>query len=1057
MNVSNAKYCERCYCYICDCLASDCQDWGTGKARAHHCNATAKSVTYRTQRQEHLRRNRAERANAPAAAPAPAPPSAAERAATEAAEVRAARQANVEAIERLRSSPFPAGRSSAPTQSAGGRDSPAPSSDSEPCNCPNCLHRRMEMMDSDGGVYGYDSDDLGYDSRVMFPLMMSRKVNDAPKACNLKQMPDPLLDPSMIELTQLTFEVEATQNNTIADLAQCLVPHGFYRPTSDSVMSEMGDKLTLGRLVTEMYSNGRNNPAVLKITPTQLTPAPAEPSPTRVVPIRVHFWDGRALPTIYGVEITPGFQVYSMMKSLRTMLQLDATIEVHLQWTSDYAAVIKMEDRITDEWLTEKVFIRGDAIQLDAFCLPVRREPYHPNVRVDTSVAAMLNFLPTNAFDNPYTVGDNSKAIKLVVPMTPIHEGGGPAAKVDVAYNTIKALRQYRLNPDDENETRSLITSIRISWGYRNSYNTPSFEQPPENHMMRSRYRRVLSGRSKAVGLKASFTAEVMEASFKPETWEILPVIDPSAAPNSVNPTRNYIKELKIVRRANAEERSLPERILQEIEAASAMKDISTIPAVNTLATPHIGPSALVRYKAQLTPLVEEPEKGKGKGAKKKVTDPKKGLLRIRVFVFRTAGRNRIGFFDQGSEWGGATVARGRNHRMQRNIVPHRIKNTLWYHLRENSEFIAVEDHRKQWAATDEVLSAQRSITALMEAMERPEAPAAVQPNGLTVTLRPYQLQSLKFMWDEELGVGGFRRHLWVPALAVDGTPFWYSPLLGRVASTVAEQAAGGFCCEEMGLGKTVEVLALVLANPAPTLPAPGTMLPSKKLHSRATLVVCAVSLVGQWIAEAEEKTGGSLKIHMYHGQGRIKDARRLATEFDLVVTTYATLSSDCGNKKGGGRGGGNGASGSKKDTFTVGSSPLHEVQWHRLVLDESHTCKNPAVGHTKACVALEAKRRWMCTGTPINTDVQDLYGQFAVLGFAPYNNRNFFDSNVKNAFGNNVYDGGCPELLHALGAIMVRHTKRQELGGEQVLQLPPKTEELVPGKKEKLILFERL
>ena len=60
----------------------------------------------------------------------------------------------------------------------------------------------------------------------------------------------------------------------------------------------------------------------------------------------------------------------------------------------------------------------------------------------------------------------------------------------------------------------------------------------------------------------------------------------------------------------------------------------------------------------------------------------------------------------------------------------------------------------------------------------------------------------MRFMMDAERCVGGFRKHLWVPATAADGTPFWYSPLLGRVASDVPAQSSGGFCCEEMGLGK---------------------------------------------------------------------------------------------------------------------------------------------------------------------------------------------------------------------------------------------------------------
>lgn len=49
-----------------------------------------------------------------------------------------------------------------------------------------------------------------------------------------------------------------------------------------------------------------------------------------------------------------------------------------------------------------------------------------------------------------------------------------------------------------------------------------------------------------------------------------------------------------------------------------------------------------------------------------------------------------------------------------------------------------------------------------------------------------------------------------------------------------------------MGLGKTVEVMALILANPAPASVVSGRVLPNGKIASRATLVVCAVSLVGR-------------------------------------------------------------------------------------------------------------------------------------------------------------------------------------------------------------------
>ena len=74
---------------------------------------------------------------------------------------------------------------------------------------------------------------------------------------------------------------------------------------------------------------------------------------------------------------------------------------------------------------------------------------------------------------------------------------------------------------------------------------------------------------------------------------------------------------------------------------------------------------------------------------------------------------------------------------------------------------------------------------------------------------------------------------------------------------------------EEMGLGKTVEVMALTLANPPPPTVVAGAMAPCGRIVSRGTLVVCAVSLVGQWQAEAASKTAGSCRIHPYHGCAR--------------------------------------------------------------------------------------------------------------------------------------------------------------------------------------------
>jgi SNF2 family DNA or RNA helicase len=66
-----------------------------------------------------------------------------------------------------------------------------------------------------------------------------------------------------------------------------------------------------------------------------------------------------------------------------------------------------------------------------------------------------------------------------------------------------------------------------------------------------------------------------------------------------------------------------------------------------------------------------------------------------------------------------------------------------------------------------------------------------------------------------------------------------------------------------------VEVLGLVLSNPAPPSVLAGTYDATGKIISRATLVVVAVSLVGQWCAEASSKLSGGLKMYPYHGSNR--------------------------------------------------------------------------------------------------------------------------------------------------------------------------------------------
>ncbi|MDG4832369.1 DEAD/DEAH box helicase [Solwaraspora sp. WMMD1047] len=159
----------------------------------------------------------------------------------------------------------------------------------------------------------------------------------------------------------------------------------------------------------------------------------------------------------------------------------------------------------------------------------------------------------------------------------------------------------------------------------------------------------------------------------------------------------------------------------------------------------------------------------------------------------------------------------------------------------------------------------------------------------------------------------------------------------------------GGILADDMGLGKTVELLALLAGDPAGSPP---------------TLLVCPMSLVGNWEREAARFTP-ELRVHVHHGADRPRGERFAAAvaAADLVVTTYAIAARD--------------------------SAALAEVGWHRIVVDEAQAIKNAATRQAAAVRSLPARHRIAVTGTPVENRLADLWSimEFAnpgLLGSAP-------------------------------------------------------------------------
>ncbi|MFF4380429.1 SNF2-related protein [Kitasatospora sp. NPDC001547] len=190
-------------------------------------------------------------------------------------------------------------------------------------------------------------------------------------------------------------------------------------------------------------------------------------------------------------------------------------------------------------------------------------------------------------------------------------------------------------------------------------------------------------------------------------------------------------------------------------------------------------------------------------------------------------------------------------------------------------------------------------------------APAPELPPDFRAVLRPYQERGLAWLW------------------------------------TMSGLGLGAVLADDMGLGKTVQTLALLASEKAAERPE-GAAAP--------TLLVCPMSLVGNWQREAERFAPG-LRRYVHHGADRL-GAERLAEAVrgvDLVITTYGLVQRDL--------------------------AALRAIRWRRVVADEAQHIKNTGTAQSRAIRALPVTRhRIALTGTPVENRLAELH---AVLDFA--------------------------------------------------------------------------
>ncbi|KAF7297296.1 ATP-dependent helicase rhp16 [Mycena indigotica] len=198
----------------------------------------------------------------------------------------------------------------------------------------------------------------------------------------------------------------------------------------------------------------------------------------------------------------------------------------------------------------------------------------------------------------------------------------------------------------------------------------------------------------------------------------------------------------------------------------------------------------------------------------------------------------------------------------------------------------------------------------------------ATQPANLKLTLLPFQRESLSWMQKQEKGV-------------------W----------------SGGMLADEMGMGKTIQMIALLVAD-----------------GGKPNLVVAPTVAIMQWKNEIAAHTHG-LEVLVWHGAARQSDPKELK-KFDVVLTTYAVMES-CFRKQEQGF--------KRKGMIVKEKSPIHRIEWNRIILDEAHNIKERSTNTAKAAFELKARGRWCLSGTPLQNRVGELYSLVRFLGGDPF------------------------------------------------------------------------
>ncbi|KAH7348114.1 SNF2 family N-terminal domain-containing protein [Pyrenochaeta sp. MPI-SDFR-AT-0127] len=241
----------------------------------------------------------------------------------------------------------------------------------------------------------------------------------------------------------------------------------------------------------------------------------------------------------------------------------------------------------------------------------------------------------------------------------------------------------------------------------------------------------------------------------------------------------------------------------------------------------------------------------------------------------------------------------------------------------------------------------------------------------LKTPLLQHQKKALDFMTQRENGPVPEEYMLWKP-FEKDGVPCYRHVVTHAINTLEQVETGGGILADEMGMGKSLSAV-----------------------------------MINEWFQEIEKHFNDPIKASLvvikYHGQNRECSPAKLCNA-DIVITTYHTLASD----------------------FSGSKSPLRDIEWYRLVLDEAHIIRRQSTILYRTVAELAAKSRWCLTGTPIQNRLDDIGSLLAFLRINPFHSLSTFRKFIVIRYdeGGKSRQRAVEGLTRLLDSLCLRRTK---------------------------------